>query len=229
MLTTTQSPNGQFTVSGNDIVFSNIIFNYGDIIEIETNQFTQIEQLESHTANENAQYGFAIDACPLNCSLYVGAPYDSTYADLSGSVDHQVNQSRVYGITTSTIANPNLTAGGTLRINNTQVTVPSGANNTVEGLVVAINAAKIPNVSATVTSNLEFVADGNTKIYNIGTLYSAASSYTTLVYLGNIKQTAGVDYTYDDTTKNIYFVYANYCFFWSINHISTKYKRRHSI
>ena len=208
LLTTEQSISGQFTVSGNDIIFSNITFNYGDIIEIETNQITQIERLQSHTTNENAQYGFAIDACPLNCSLYVGAPYDSTHADLSGSVDHQVNQSRVYGITTSTIANPILTAGGTLRINNTQVIVPSGVDNTVEGFAAAINAAKIPNVLATVTPNLEFIADGSTKIYNIGTLYSAASSYTTLVYLDRNKLIAGTQYTYDNVTKNIYFVYA---------------------
>jgi hypothetical protein len=208
LLTTAQSVNGQFTVSGNDITFTNITFNYGDIIEIETNETSLIQQLYSNTPNENSQYGFSIDTCPLNCSLYVGAPFDSTFADLSGSVDHLVNQSRVYGITTSTIANPTITAGGTLRINNSQVTVPSGPDNTIEGLAAAINAAKIPNVLATVTSNLKFASDGVTKIYFIGTLYSAASSYTTLVYLDNIEQIEGVNYTYDTATESIYFIFA---------------------
>jgi len=208
LLTIEQSPSGQFTVDGNDIVFSNIIFNYGDIIEIETNQISQIQTLTSNTVNENAQYGFAVDSCPLNCSLYVGAPFDSTYTDLSGSVDYQINQSRVYGITTSTIANPTLTANGTLRINDTQVSVPTGLNNTIAGFVAAINSANIPNVLATLTSDLEFVADGITKIFNIGTLYSDASSYTTVVYLDNILQIAGTDYSYDPVTENIYFVYA---------------------
>jgi len=208
LLTTSQSTNGQYTVNGNNVVFSNITFNYGDIIEIGTNQITQIQQLYSSTPNENAQYGFAIDSCPLNCSLYLGAPFDSTRLDLAGSVDHQVNQSRVYGITTSTIANPTLTAGGTLRINDTQVTVPSGANNTIEGFAAAINAANIPNVLASTTSNLEFLGDGSTKIFYIGDLYSSASSYTTVVYIDNIKQTAGTDYTYDNATQNIYFLYA---------------------
>jgi hypothetical protein len=208
LLTTNQSVTGQFTVSGNNIIFSNIIFNYGDIIEIETNKISLVQQLYSSTPNQNSQYGFAIDTCPLNCSLYVGAPFDSTYADLSGSVDHLVNQSRVYGITTSTIANPTITAGGTLRINDSQVIVPSGPNNTIEGLAAAINAANIPNVLATVTSNLEFISDGITKIYSIGTLYSAASSFTTVVYLDNIKQTEGVNYTYDAATESIYFIFA---------------------
>ena len=208
LLTTAQSVAGQFTVSGNDIIFSNIIFNYGDIIEIETNKISLIQQLYSNTPNENSQYGFAIDTCPLNCSLYVGAPFDSTYADLSGSVDHLVNQSRVYGITTSTIANPVLTVGSTLRINDSQVIVPASPNNTIEGFAVAINNAKIPNVLATVTSNLEFIADGITKIYFIGTLYSAASSFTTVVYLDNIKQIEGTNYTYDNATQSIYFIFA---------------------
>ena len=208
LLTTSQTPKGQFTVSGSNVIFSNITFNYGDIIEIETNQIIEIEQLYSNTPNENAQYGFAIDACPLNCSLYIGAPYDSHHLDLAGSVDHQVNQSRVYGITTSTIANPTLTGGGTLRINNTEVTVPASPNNNVEGFARAINEASIPNVIATVTSNLEFIADGVTKIFNIGTLYSVASSYTTVVYLDNILQVSGVDYSYDNSTENIYFLYA---------------------
>jgi hypothetical protein len=207
LLTTAQSIQGQYTVTGNNIVFSNIAFNYGDIIEIGTNQIAQIQQLYSKTPNENAQYGFAVDACPLNCSLYLGAPFDSTHIDLAGSVDHQVNQSRVYGITTSTIANPTLTPAGTLRINDTQVTVPS-ADNTVEGFAAAINAANIPNVLATTTANLEFLGDGSTKIFYIGDLYSAASSYTTLVYLDNIKQVYGTDYTYNNSTQSIYFLYA---------------------
>jgi hypothetical protein len=208
LLATDQSITGQYTVEGNNVIFSNITFNYGDIIEIDTNQITQIQQLYSKTPNENSLYGFAIDACPLNCSLYLGAPFDSTYIDLAGSVDHQVNQSRVYGITTSTIANPTLTPGGTLRINDTQVTVPASPDNTIEGFAVAVNAANIPNVLATTTPNLEFLGDGNTKVFYIGDLYSSASSYTTVVYLDNIKQTAGTDYTYNNSTQSIYFLYA---------------------
>ena len=208
LLTTAQAVLGQYTVNGNNIVFSNIIFNYGDIIEIETNQMVQIQELVSNTVDIEANYGLALDACPLNCSLYIGAPFDSTYLLDAGSVDHQVNQSRVYGVTTSTIANPILFGTGTLRINDTVVTVPAAPNNTVVGFAAAINAARIPNVVAQITPNLEFITDGVTKVFNIGTLYTDASSYTTIVYLDNILQTVGGDYSYDPTTQNIYFVYA---------------------
>jgi len=208
LLTTEQSLEGQFTVSGNNIIFSNITFNYGDIIEIETNAITQIQQVNSSTIKYQASYGFDVVSCPLNCSLYVGAPYDSTYLQFAGSVDYQTNQSRVYGITTSTIANPTITAGGTLRINNTQVTVPGLPNNTAAGFAAAINAAGIPNVQASVTPDLTFIGDGSTQIYNIGTLYSSASAYNTVVYVNNILQTYGVDYSYDNSNQNIYFTYA---------------------
>ena len=208
LLTTSQSLNGQYSVSGNTITFSNITLNYGDIIEIETNAITEIQQLTSSTVKYQASYGFAMSSCPLNCSLYVGAPYDSTYLNEAGSVDYQTNQSRVYGVTTSTIANPVITAGGTLRINNTQVTVPSLPNNTIVGFAEAINAAGIPNVQAAATPDLTFIGDGSTKIYNIGTLYSAASSYSTVVYVNGELQTYGSDYTYNNTNQNIYFTYA---------------------
>jgi hypothetical protein len=208
LLTTAQSLSGQFTVNGNDIVFSNITLNYGDIIEIETNAITQIQKLNSDTVSYQAQYGFNLASCPLNCSLYIGAPHDSTYIQQAGSVDYQTNQSRVYGVTTSTIANPTISAGGTLRINNTQVTVPSLPNNTVVGFAEAINAAAIPNVQAAVTPDLTFIGDGSTKAYNIGTLYSAADSYNTVVYISGVLQSNGIDYSYDNATETIYFTYA---------------------
>ena len=208
LLSTDQSPSGQYTVSGNNIIFSNITFNYGDVIEFGTNQFQQIQQCISITPSYEAEYGTAVDNCPLNCSIYIGAPFDSTYLAQSGAVDHQVNQSRVYGITTSTIANPTLTVGGTLRINNMQISVPNSPNNNIAGLVTAINTSNIPNVLASTTTDLTFIGDGTTKIYLVGTIYSAAESYTTVVYLDSVLQTYGVDYYYDNTTQQINFVFA---------------------
>ena len=208
LLSTSQSITGQYTLYGNQVTFNDITFNLGDIIEFGTNQFQQIQQLISDTPSYEAVYGSAIDTCPENCSLYIGAPLDSTYLAQSGSVDRQVNQSRVYGITTSTIANPTLTAGGTLRINNVQVSVPDAPYNNINGLINAINSSLIPNTVALPTNDLTFVGDGTTKIFNIGTLYSAATSYTTVVYVNDELSVAGVDYSYDSTTQQIYFVYA---------------------
>ena len=208
LLSTTQSTNGQYSVSGGTVTFTNIVLNYGDIIEIGTNQFNQIQQLTSSTSIALAEYGSAIDACPLNCSLYVGAPKDGTYQINGGSVDHQVNQSRVYGVTTSTIANPTLPINGTIRINNTQVTLPPAPNNTPAGLAAAINAAAIPNVVAAPTPDLTFTGDGLTQAFYVGALYSAASAYTTVVYLNGVYQLPDVNYSYDPATETIYFVYA---------------------
>ena len=208
LLTTEQSVTGQYTVSGNNIVFSNITFTVGDIIQIETNEIQQIQEFNSSTPSYEAKFSTAIDVCPLNCSLYAAAPFDSTYIPQAGSVDHLVNQSRVYGVTTSTIANPILTASGTLRINDSIITVPPAPSNTVTGFANAINNSGIPNVAASATPNLNFVGDGTTKVFYIGTLYSSASSYTTVVNVNGELQTEGVDYSYDNTSEQIYFVYA---------------------
>ena len=208
LLTTEQSISGQYTLNGNSVIFSNITFNYGDVIEIETNQINQIQALASHTPSYEAQYGTVAEIGPLDNNLFVGAPFDSTYLAQSGSVDYLTNQSRVYGITTSTIANPILTSGGTIRINGAVITVPPAPNNNVIGLAATINAADVPNVFATVTSDLTFTGDGSNKVFYIGNLYSVASSYNTVVYVNNILQIAGTDYSYDPTTESIYFLYA---------------------
>ena len=201
--------NGEYTVSGSDITLSNsVVLTVGDILEIGTNQFTVIEKIVSNAPANKASFGFATNVCHSSCSLYTGAPYDSTVLPEAGSVQRNLNQSRVYGVTTSTIANPSLTAGNTLRINDFQVTVPNAPNNTVAGLVAAINAANVPNAAATLTPNLSFVGDGTNKIFYIGNLYSAASAYTTVVYVDNVLQTSGVDYTYNSSTNQIFFVNA---------------------
>ena len=206
LLTTSQSATGQYTISGNNVIFSNITFNYGDIIEIETNQIQQIQSINPHEPHYEAQYGSAVDVSTLNGSVYIGAPYDSNAAPQAGLVEYQVNQSRSYGITTSTIANPTLDVSGTIRINDTIVTVPTNA--TVAGLATAINNAVIPNVIAATTPDLTFYGDGTTKVFYIGDLYSGATLYTPVVYNGDILQIYNSDYSYDPATKSIYFVIA---------------------
>jgi hypothetical protein len=204
LLSTVQSPNGQWTQSGSNVVFTNITLAIGDVITIETNQFSTLQTTASGSPNYEAYYGSSLAACPLNCSFYVGSPFDSTQAPQAGSVDHQVNQSRVYGITTSTIANPTLTAGTTIRINDQVVTVPT--DNTLTGLVTAIVDSGIDNVTASVTADLELVGDGSTKVFYIGSVYSSAASYTTRVFLNGVQQSQGFDYTYNASEENLYFL-----------------------
>jgi len=206
---TAQYINGEFTVSGSAIVLSSSVpLTVGDTLEIETNQFQFVQRFTTNTVIDESQFGHSIDICPNSCSVYVGAPLDSFASGVpqAGMVQRQVNQSRVYGITTSTVANPTLTAGDTIRVNHTEVTVPNSPNNTVAGLVTAINSAGIPNIVATNATNVILIGDGATKIFNIGNIYSAASAYTTVVYINNALQVAGMNYTYNNTTQQIAFV-----------------------
>ena len=206
---TAQYIDGQFTVSGSSIVLSSsVTLTVGDTLEIETNQFQFVQKFAANTVIDESQFGHSIDICSNSCSVYVGAPLDSSASGVpqAGMVQRQVNQSRIYGITTSTVANPTLTAGDTIRINDIEVTVPDSPNNTVAGLVAAINLASIPNVVAANATDVVLLGDGITKMFDIGNIYSSASAYTTVVYLDQVLQTNGVDYTYNNTTRQIAFI-----------------------
>ncbi len=137
-----------FTVSG-DVVTINADLQIGDIIEIETNQFQQIQEVQQNTIADFSNFGQATDICSNNCSLYVGEPQSSVQIYKGGAVERFVNQSRVYGTITSINANPTLTAGDTIRINNIDVEVPVAA--TLSSLATAINTA-VPNVLATAST-----------------------------------------------------------------------------
>jgi len=202
--------NGNFTVSGSNIVLnSDVVLTIGDILTIETNQFQIVEKITANTPAAQSAFGYAVTICPNNCSVYIGAPLSSqSGVPQSGMVERQVNQSRVYGVTTSTIANPTLIAGHTIRVNDIEIAVPASPNNTIAGVVAAINAANVPNAVATLSTDVTFVGDGVTQTYDVGSIYSSADSYTTVVYVNSTLQTAGVNYTYNNTTQQIIFVTA---------------------
>jgi hypothetical protein len=128
-ITTTQYANGQVDVDldTNQIT---LVSNpaVGDVLEIQTNQFKLIQKVSADTPIDESAYGSAVDICPTNCSLYVGAPLDSRVLPKAGSVERNVNQSRVYGVTTSTVANPTFVAGDSLRINDYDLAVPTWTN-----------------------------------------------------------------------------------------------------
>ena len=201
--------NGQFSVVGSNVVLStSVVLTIGDTIKIATNQFQEIEKFQDSASVNPGSIGYSVKLCHYNCSIYIGAPLESIQLPQDGAVYRQVNQSRVYGVTTSTVANPTLNNGDTIRINDYEVAVPNAPNQNIAGLVAAINAANIPNAVATLTSDLEFIGDGLTKVFDVGSIYSATSSYTTVVYINNVLQTSGVNYTYNATTEQINFVVA---------------------
>jgi hypothetical protein len=208
---TNQFINGQYTISGSNVTLaSSVTLQVGDTLEIETNQFKLVQKFASNNVVDESQFGRSIDICSNSCSVYTGAPFDSfaTGVVQAGQVQRQVNQSRIYGVTTGTVANPTLTAGDTIRINLQQVAVPNAPDNTVAGLAEAINASGIPNVQAIASPNLQFVGDGSTQIFDIGTAYSSAASYTSVVLVDDVAQTLNVNYTYNNSTEQIIFVTA---------------------
>lgn len=142
--------NNTFSISGNDITI-NATLAVGDIIEIETNQFEQIQEAKQNVVAEFSNFGSAVDLCAYNCSLYVGEPQSSVQIYKGGAVERLVNQSRIYGTITATVANPVLDNGDTIRVNNIDVAVPDAPNQNVAGLAAAINAT-VPNVSAVVST-----------------------------------------------------------------------------
>ena len=145
--------NGQFSVSGS-VVTVDVSLNIGDVVEIENNIFTLTQTLEAEDPFDQAQFGAAMDICPTNCSLYIGSPTDGTVQTQAGSVQRMINQARLFGVITSLNANPALTAGDNIRINNQLVAVPAVPDNTVQGLSNAINQSGIPNVVSSVANGL---------------------------------------------------------------------------
>ena len=112
-----------FTVSGNTVTINQAL-QIGDIIEIETNQFAQVQKIVQNTVEPASHFGQAIDLCNYNCSLYAGAPNSSVQLFNGGIAERHINQSRAYGIITSLNANPVLDNGDTLRVDNQDVMVP---------------------------------------------------------------------------------------------------------
>ena len=142
---------GTFSVSGNIITINDALA-IGDVIEIETNQLAQQQKITQNIVAEFTNFGQALDLCPYNCSLYVGAPQDSSIVWKGGVVQRSVNQARTYGTITAATANPALTAGNTLRVNNVDCVIPAATPTVtmLQGLASNITATA-PNATATVS------------------------------------------------------------------------------
>jgi hypothetical protein len=238
-ITTTQFINGQVDIdldTNQLTLLSNLNVAVGDVLSIATNQFALVQKISSNNPTDESEFGAAVDMCSTNCSLYIGAPLDSSVLPQAGSVERNVNQSRVYGVTTSTIANPTFTAGESLRINNYDVAVETWTNTitwpagsyvangslvyrSIQAVPVSvaisdtvywqptlwslawastINSYGVPNITASVTNNIEFVGDGTTKSFDVGSIYSSTTytgSPNTVVYVDDVLQVSGFSWS----------------------------------
>jgi hypothetical protein len=194
--------NNTFTVSGNNVTL-NTTLEIGDVIEIETNQFVLSQKVVENQVNEYVNFGQAVELCPYNCSLYVGAPQDNTTAWKGGIVQRDVAVARSFGTITSTLTVTNLTAGNTLRVNNIDVVVPNAPNNTLLGLSNAINV-RVPNATSSVdvrgfltVSTVNPVSPFGNKLQvapgTIGTVYDDLG-FQTFAYTQTIESPLAADY-----------------------------------
>lgn len=139
-----QTKNVDYVVSGSTITFTTTP-TAGSIVSVETNQINKIQESYPVTSYQGQKFGYSVDLCNNNCSIYAGAPYQSSIGILNGAVYRYLNQGRVYGEITGTQQNPTVTNGNSIRINNFEV-VFNSLNLT--GVVNNINAANIPGVTA---------------------------------------------------------------------------------
>ena len=100
---------GGFSISANTVTID-VPIAVGDTIDVETNQFSLVQSITSDAPSDGANFGWSVDQCVNDCSLYVGAPFDSTVITEAGHVEFEQNQSRIYGSIESRVANPTLIA-----------------------------------------------------------------------------------------------------------------------
>ena len=118
------------------------------IVTIETNNFILLEELTATVPQDNLEYGHDIIICPNNCSVYVGAPGYRSLGNTNGAVYRHVNVGRLYGKLTGSVANPTVSVGNKIRINDFQITL---TGTSLDSVVSNINSAGIPGVSASKT------------------------------------------------------------------------------
>lgn len=206
LLPTENNVGGQYTISLPTTVTLNVALQVGDIIEVETNYFQLTQTVAANQPGREHHFGYTVDQCVNNCSLFASQPFATITQSQEGSVDFVLNQSRYYGTITSTVANPSISSSGEyIRINNYWV---ESTGTTIADLVDDINAAGLPNVQASSTPDIEYIADGITKSFAVGDLWSQAASYTPRVLVDDVVQTLNVDYTYDATDQTVDFVIA---------------------
>jgi len=122
-LTNTQGNlTGTFSINGATVTVTAALA-VGDILQIQANTFNLLQIIGAKSPKAAANFGASVDICRYSCSLYTGAPQDGSVLENAGSVQRNINQSRVYGTTTSTNANALLVPGETIRINDQEVAV----------------------------------------------------------------------------------------------------------
>lgn len=148
-----------YTFNGTDTITLGTAPNNGSIVKIESNSFVFSQTLDDfETPQAGAQFGYSLDLCPNNCSLYIGAPYEDDTTIDGGKVHRFINQGRFFGTVTGTVTNPSVSTASKILINNFLVSFDSADN--LATIIEKINNVNIPGVTASNVSNkLKIVTD----------------------------------------------------------------------
>lgn len=131
----------------------------GSVVQIETDVFNLLQTLSPAAPYANQNFGYSVDICPNNCSIYVGAPMQSNSGFYNGAVYRFVNQARVYGkITSGNLANNVITPGDSIRINGFPVVFNDAS---LTSIVNAINTSGIPGITAENTNGYLTIYSSN--------------------------------------------------------------------
>lgn len=138
-----------YTRAGDTITFTDAP-TIGSIVKISTNEFYQTDFMSSYDANETLEtdtnFGYSVDICPTNCSVYIGSPGSDGTKINAGKVFRFVNQGRLFGKITGTAIDPVIDVSGSISINDFTIALDSGF--TLDDVIAAINDAAIPGVTA---------------------------------------------------------------------------------
>jgi len=178
-----QTINVDYTISGNTVTFLTEPAN-GSTIEVESNNFELIQKkYGTDNLTPNDQFGYSLDICPYNCSVYVGVPYYSSDNKFEvGRVYRLLNQSRVYGTITGTEINPTAVIGDSIRINDVVVTF---TGTSLASVISDINNKQIPGITASNAGGyLQIDSDATVVADRLRLLPSTHSGTNPLEYLG---------------------------------------------
>ena len=166
----------------------------GKIVKIESNLIQKLQDLRPELPYKDQLFGYSVDICRYNCSIFAGAPFQSVTNTYSGAVYRYLNQGRVYGEITGTVLNPVVNSGDQIRINNFLVTF---SDTSLDSVVNAINGSNIPGVTAyNVNNYLRIVSDSSLNADKLRILPGQGSAITDLG-LEVFKQVEIIDNAYE--------------------------------
>jgi hypothetical protein len=140
-----QTKTVNYTAIGTQVTFTSPP-GVGKVISIETNEFSKIQETTATTSFDNQQFGYSIDLCPNNCSIYAGAPYQSSTGFFNGAVYRLVNQGKIYGEVTGTnvLEQTVAVAANIISTTTADITVSSTANLVVGMTLNSSTSVSVP-------------------------------------------------------------------------------------